>query len=91
MSQRNIRQWSQRERRAAFTDVCQRLELELRIEVPRTPRRRLDVYLRLAERELEGIGSPPFDGFVAEGRKRLDELRERVINRGFGIHVGRSN
>lgn len=83
MSDKSLRQWRQRERREAFLDVVQRLELELRIEVPVTARRHLDVYLRLAERELEGVTATG-DAFVAEGRAMLSRLRERVQRRGFG-------
>jgi len=82
MSQKSLRQWSQRERRKDFTDVCQRLELELAIECPRTPRRHLDVYLRLAESLLDGIDATT-DGFKADGRIRLAGLRRRVLERGL--------
>lgn len=81
MGDQSLRQWRQRERREAFIDAVQRLELELRIEVPLTARRHLDVYLRLAERELEGILATG-DAFVAEGKATLSRLRERVRGRG---------
>lgn len=87
MSQKSLRQWREREQRERFLDVVQRLELELRIEVPPTARRHLDIYLRLAERELEGC-SATGDGFVAEGKATLCRLRRLVAER---LHPNQSS
>jgi hypothetical protein len=78
MSQRSIKQWTDKTRRAAFTDACQRLELELRMG---TARRHLDVLVQHADLLLDTIVGT-LDHFVADGRIRLAGLRHRVENRG---------
>lgn len=80
MSAQSLRQWKQRTAKEAFEDVCQRLELELRIDCPKTARRHLDIYIRLAERELERIVAT-MDGHKDRCRARLAGLRERVMLR----------
>jgi hypothetical protein len=81
MSQKSLRQWSQRSRMERFTDTLQRLELELQMN---TARRHLDPLLWLAEELLGGITATA-DGFVARGREELARMRARVERRGLAI------
>jgi hypothetical protein len=78
VSQRSIKQWTDKTRRAAFVDACQRLELELRMG---TARRHLDVLVQYADLLLDSIVGT-LDNFAKDGRIRLAGLRHRVETRG---------
>lgn len=80
MSQKSLAQYRQHTRRRDLTDTLQRLEMELRIEVPRTPRRHLDVLIRLADVLLEDIVATS-DEFKTKARLQLSDLRRRVLLR----------
>lgn len=82
MSARTILQWSRREKRKAFTDMCQRITCELAMN---SARRHLDVYLAHADLLLEAIPSTQ-DNFVSDGRILLAALRRQVESRGLAAN-----